>query len=82
MMRELRNIHDLKVMLADNLKARIMADDGTYKKKERKGEAVNAQAAFMKAALNARPPKVLPKAKREKRSIFQKVFRAIGKRKA
>ena len=51
-----------------------------YKKKERKGEAVNAQAAFMKAALNARPPKTLPKAKKEKKSIFQKVFSAFGKR--
>ena len=51
-----------------------------WKKKERKGEAVNAQAAFMKAALNARPPKTLPKAKKEKKSIFQKVFSAFGKR--
>ena len=75
-----RLIHDLKVMLADNVKARIMTSDGTYKKKERKGEAVNAQAAFMKAALNARPPKTLPKAKKEKKSIFQKVFSAFGKR--
>ena len=33
-------------MLADNVKARIMTSDGTYKKKERKGEAVNAQAAY------------------------------------
>ena len=73
-------LNDLKVMLADNVKARIMTSDGTYKKKERKGEAVNAQAAFMKAALNARPPKTLPKAKKEKKSIFQKVFSAFGKR--
>lgn len=46
-----------------------MTSDGTYKKKKRKGEAVNAQAAFMKAALNARPPKTLPKAKRKNQSF-------------
>ena len=72
---ERNNLH--KILDYSN---KYIDDEKERYKKERKGEAVNAQAAFMKAALNARPPKTLPKAKKEKKSIFQKVFSAFGKR--
>lgn len=49
-------IRDLKVMLADNVKARQMGRDGTYRKKKKEGVPVNAQETFMKDALNARRP--------------------------
>ena len=56
--REIRRklIRDLNLMLSDNVKARKMLSDGTYRKKTRGAEPVSAQAAFMKEALNARRP--------------------------
>lgn len=49
-------IHDLQVMLSDNVKARQMAGDGTYRKKRTGEKDINAQEIFMKEALNARRP--------------------------
>ena len=49
-------IHDLQVMLSDNVKARQMASDGTYRKKRTGEKDINAQEIFMKEALNARRP--------------------------
>lgn len=49
-------MHDLNVMLADNVKARKMLSDGTYRKKVQGDRYVNAQEIFMKEALNARRP--------------------------
>lgn len=47
-------IRDLKIMLSDNVKAREMTGDGSYRKKKKQGTEINAQETFMKAALNAR----------------------------
>lgn len=46
--------HLLKVMLSDNVKARILTSDGTYKKKEIGEREVNAQEVFMREALQER----------------------------
>lgn len=49
--------HDLKVMLNDNVKARVMQKDGTYTKRKIKDEAsrkmIDSQAVFMEEALKA-----------------------------
>lgn len=49
--------HDLKVMLSDNVKARVMQKDGTYTKRkikdESSGKMIDSQAVFMEEALKA-----------------------------
>lgn len=50
-----RLVNSLNLMLRDNVKARVMQSDGTYKKKEITGETVNCQEIFMKEALSAKP---------------------------
>lgn len=45
--------HDLKIMLSDNVKARIMQKDGTYMKRTGGIKAVDSQAVFMEEALKA-----------------------------
>ena len=42
--------HDLKIMLSDNVKARIMQKDGTYMKRPGGIKAVDSQAVFMEEA--------------------------------
>ena len=46
--------HYLDVMLADNVKARVLQSDGTYRKKEQTEPYVNSQERFMKEAAYAR----------------------------
>ena len=46
--------HYLDVMLADNLKARVLQSDGNYVKKEQKEPFVNSQERFMREAVFAR----------------------------
>lgn len=50
-----RLVNSLNLMLRDNVKARVMQSDGTYKKKAITGETVNCQEIFMKEALSAKP---------------------------
>ncbi len=45
--------HYLDIVLSDNVKAREMQSDGTYKMKEQKEPFVDSQAKFMEEALNA-----------------------------
>ncbi|NSD68177.1 polyphosphate kinase 1 [Dorea longicatena] len=49
--------HDLKVMLSDNVKARVMQKDGTYTKRkikdESSGKMIDSQAVFMEEAIKA-----------------------------
>lgn len=52
--------HMLQVMLADNVKARVLTQDGTYKKKEGEGN-VNSQETFMKEAFVIKEEKGEPK---------------------
>ena len=66
-------MHDLNVMLADNVKARKMLSDGTYRKKVQGERPVNAQETFMKEALNARRPSAVVH-KKEKETLLGKIF--------
>ena len=73
-------MHDLKVMLSDNVKARQMDSDGTYRKKKQDGTPVNAQETFMKEAVNARRPS--PAGKKGKAvPVFESVWRILEKEK-
>ena len=74
-----RLIHDLKVMLSDNVKARDMTSDGTYRKKEAREKAVNAQETFMKEAINARRPSPHIR-KKEKNSLLNRIFGLFGRK--
>lgn len=51
-----RLARSLNVMLADNVKARVMQANGTYQKKSVGEKTVNAQEIFMKEALLAKRP--------------------------
>ena len=73
-----RLMHDLNVMLADNVKARRMLNDGTYAKKEADEKSINAQEIFMKNALNARRPSA-PVRRKEKAALLQRL-RSIFRR--
>ena len=75
-----RLMHDLKVMLSDNVKARQMDSDGTYRKKKQEGALINAQETFMKEALNARRP-ASSSHKKEKGTFLVRVFGIFRKRK-
>lgn len=66
-------LHDLNIMLSDNVKARKMLADGTYRKKPEGAVQVNAQEIFMKEALNARRPEGVFH-KRERTSLMGKIF--------
>lgn len=72
-------IHDLDVMLADNVKARKMLSDGTYRKKTGGTEPVNAQETFMKEALNARRPAAAVY-KKDKGTLFGRLRRLFGRK--
>lgn len=47
--------HYLKVMLSDNVKARVLLSNGKYKKKEQKEPYIDSQAVFMEEAIHAKP---------------------------
>ena len=74
-----RLIHDLKVMLSDNVKARKMTSDGTYRKKNTGEKAVNAQETFMKEAINARRPSPYVR-KKERNSLLNRLFGLFGRK--
>ena len=75
-----RLMHDLKVMLSDNVKARQMDSKGVYRKKKQDGALVNAQETFMKEALNARRP-AAPSHKKEKGTVLDRVLGIFRKKK-
>lgn len=73
-------IHDLRVMLADNVKARRMVSDGTYRRKKQNQQTVNAQETFMKEALSAaRLP--AEKNRKERVSLITRIMRIFHKTK-
>lgn len=63
----------LSIMLADNVKARVMTSDGTYRKKKSTDRSVCAQEIFMKEAMHAKRPVRME----EKRSILERLRRAV-----
>lgn len=76
-----RLIHDLRVMLSDNVKARQMCSDGTYQKKSREGEPVNAQETFMKEAASARRPSAPAEKPKERQSLAARILRIFRRKK-
>lgn len=68
-----RLIHDLNVMLADNVKAREMSSDGTYRKKKQDGPAVNAQETFMRNAMNARRPSAVQQKNKKSGTLLGRI---------
>lgn len=55
--------HYLKVMLNDNVKARVLQSDGTFVKKKVTGNSIDSQRIFMQEAIHAKreaPPKEKP----------------------
>lgn len=66
--------HYLDVMLADNVKARILKENGTYVKKAVEGDFINAQEIFMKEALSAKRPETRPEKK-----TFWEIIKSIFK---
>ena len=75
-----RLMHDLKIMLSDNVKVRQMDSKGAYRKKKQDGALVNAQETFMKEALNARRP-AAPSHKKEKGTVLDRVLGIFRKKK-
>ena len=67
--------HMLKIMLADNVKARELKSDGKYYMKEKGTSKVNSQEYFMREAINVRHPEG-----RTKQSFVDKI-RKIFRRK-
>lgn len=68
--------HYLRVMLSDNVKARVLQSNGKYRKKEQKEPLIDSQAVFMQEALQAKP-----EAPVRETGILEKigVFGKIGK---
>ena len=60
---------------ADNVKARAMTSDGTYRKKKVEGKAINSQEIFMKEALMAKRVEKKP----QKQTFLQKMRRLFQK---
>ena len=75
-----RLMHDLKVMLSDNVKARQMDSGGAYQKKKQEGTSVNAQETFMKETLHA-GSRTADARKKRKSSLLVRVFGAFRKKK-
>lgn len=67
-------IHYLEVMLADNVKARVLQKDGTYRKKEQEKPLVNAQEQFMQEAIRASE-----KGSEPKLSLMDRIKRILRK---
>ena len=61
--------HYLKVMLSDNLKARVLQKDGIYVKKELTEPYIDSQAVFMEEALRTQQEKPVV----QEKTLFRKV---------
>lgn len=67
--------HYLKVMLSDNVKARVLGSDGKYRRKEQKEPYIDSQNVFMQEALQAKPPQEVP----EKIGLLKRIGRIFGR---
>ena len=68
-----RLVRNLNTMLADNVKARVMQSDGTYRKKAVGEKKICSQEVFMKEALNAKRPERIE----EKEPFFARLRRVF-----
>lgn len=66
--------HYLKIMLADNVKARVLGADGNYEKKEQAEPRTDSQALFMQEALNAKR-----RAPEKPKTFLDKIRHLFGK---
>lgn len=66
--------HFLKVMLADNVKARVLQCDGVYIKKEQTEPRIDSQAVFMREAFL-----VKPKEPKRKLTVVEKLRKILKK---
>lgn len=60
--------HMIRVIMLDNVKARVLSSDGTYHKKLQEAPFVNSQEVFMAEAMNVKSVK-----KEHKRSIMERI---------
>ena len=67
--------HYLKVMLSDNVKARVLGSDGKYRRKEQKEPYIDSQNVFMQEALQAKPPQGVP----EKIGLLKRIGRIFSR---
>lgn len=66
--------HYLKIMLTDNVKARVLNTDGDYEKKEPTEPFIDSQAVFMQEALN-----VKRKAPERRQTFLERIRHLFGK---
>ena len=66
--------HYLKIMLTDNVKARVLKPDGNYEKKEQEEPRTDSQALFMQEALNAKR-----RAPEKPKTFLDKIRHLFGK---
>lgn len=66
--------HYLKLMLTDNVKARVLNADGDYEKKELTEPLIDSQAVFMQEALN-----VKRKAPERRQTFLERIRHLFGK---
>lgn len=66
--------HYLKIMLTDNVKARVLNTDGDYEKKELTEPLIDSQAVFMQEALN-----VKRKALERRQTFLERIRHLFGK---
>ena len=69
--------HDLKVMLSDNVKARVMQPDGTYTRRKITEKAIDSQAVFMEEAIKAAKEAGEKEKIQPKKGLLQKAIRAV-----
>lgn len=66
--------HYLRVMLSDNVKARVLLSNGKYRKRDIEENAVDSQAVFMEEALHA-----VPETKEAERGVLAGLRRIFGR---
>ena len=66
--------HYLKIMLTDNVKARVLKPDGNYEKKEQEEPRTDSRALFMQEALNAKR-----RAPEKPKTFLDKIRHLFGK---
>ena len=69
--------HYLKIMLGDNVKARVLLSDGSYVKKKAAEPLLDSQAAFMEEATHAK--RTVPKEERNLREWIRELVENIRK---
>lgn len=69
--------HDLKIMLSDNVKARVMQPDGTYAKRKITDKAIDSQAVFMEEAIEAAKTAGQKEKIQPKKGLIQKAVGAV-----